>query len=377
MTKLFPILIFSLIMAFLSEKNSLKKKDDLGGSYYTKKDWLFYLIMAAAMAVFVGLRTSGNDTLAYRIMYEMLPTGWDSLSTVDWTSLAGAPGHQSVNIIMKTLGFTTQDYLMVYSLFTVSVYLWFLRKYTNNVPFSVFLFFTMGVYTFTMAAIKQTAAVAFLLIATDKAIRKKYFGFALFAAIAMLFHPYSFIYLIIPFLDFAPWTKKTFFFLAGTVFVSIAFNFLLEPLLDITGALGAGYTAEELTGEGVNVFRVLVVWVPVLLSFLVRPHFYQKNDRVANIVINASMINAMIMFVGLFGTANYFARMANYFLIFQAIALPLLLDAFDPSNRKLLSVGAVAGYSGYFYYGTVLANGVFDNLYRFLTFSEYFEQLFG
>lgn len=377
MTKLFPILIFSLIMAFLSEKNSLKKKDDLGGSRYTKKDWLLYVIMAAAMAVFVGLRTSGNDTFAYKHSYELLPTGWNNLSTIDWKSLAGAPGHQAVNIILKTLGFTTQDYLMVYSLFTVSVYLWFIRKYTNNILFSVFLFFTMGVYTFTMAAIKQTAAVAFLLIATDKAIRKKYFGFALFVVIAMLFHPYSFIYLIIPFLDFVPWTKKTFFFLTGTVFIASAFNFLLEPLLDITGALGSGYTAEELTGEGVNVFRVLVVWVPALLSFIVRPHFYQKNDRAANIVINASMINAMVMFVGLFGTANYFARLANYFLIFQAIALPIILDTLDKNSKDVLTLGAVAGYSGYFYYGTVLANGAFDDLYRFISFTEYFEHLFG
>lgn len=377
MTKLLPTLIFSLIMAFFSEKNSIKKRDSLGGAEYVYKDWVLYFIMTAAMALLVGLRTKGNDTFSYTHMYEMLPYGWDKLSEINWFSLAGAPGFQALNVVMKTLKFSTQDFLMVYSLFTVTVYLWFVRKYTRNILFSVFLVYTMGIYTFTMAAIKQTVAVAFLLIATDKAIQKKYVGFVLFVGIAMLFHPYSFVYLIIPFLGFVPWTKPTKYLLLGTAVIAIAFNYLLEPLLNLTDALGADYTEEELTEAGVNVFRVLVVWVPVVLSFLTQAGFRKTKDRAVNIIINASMINALIMFIGLFGTANYFARLANYFLIFQAIALPIILDMLDKNSKDVLTLGAVAGYSGYFYYGTVLAYSTFDADYDFITFAEYFNHLFG
>lgn len=377
MTKLLPTLIFSLIMAFFSEKNSIKKRNSLGESTYVYKDWVLYFVMVAAMAIFVGLRTRGNDTSAYTHMYEMIPSGWDNISEINWLALAQAPGFQAINIIMKNLRFSTQDFLMVYSLFTITVYLWFVRKYTNNILFSVFLVYAMGIYTFTMAAIKQTVAVAFLLIATDKAIRKKYFGFLLFVAIAMLFHPYSFVYMIIPFLSFIPWTKPTKYLLLGTAAVALAFNYLLEPLLDITDALGAGYTEESLTGAGVNIFRILVVWVPVVLSFLVQNGFRKRNDRAVNIIVNASMINALIMFIGLFGTANYFARLANYFLIFQAIALPIILDMLDKNSKDVLTLGAVAGYSGYFYYGTMIANGSFDAGYEFISFADYFNQLFG
>ena len=42
------------------------------------------------------------------------------------------------------------------------------------------------------------------------------------------------------------------------------------------------------------------------------------------------------MFIALFGTANYFARLANYFLIFQTLALPWMLSYFDYKSKKTL-----------------------------------------
>lgn len=375
MRKLLPILIISLVMAYFSEKKSVRERDPFGNVEYVKKDWIFYLILTVIMAVFAGLRTRGNDTFAYRHMYDLLPTGWDSIKSTDWGNLASAPGFRFLNIFIKTKGFSVQDFLMLYSVFTVSVYMWFVRKYSKNILFSVFLVFTIGVYTFTMAAIKQTVAVAFLLIATDFAIRKKYIPFAMFVAVAMLFHPYAFMYLIVPFLDFIPWSRKTFFFMIGTVVIALSFNAVLGSLLDITGAFGAEYSVEEMTREGVNVFRVLVVWAPVILSFFVRNEIREKKDRTINIVVNATMINALIMFIGLFGTANYFARLANYFMIFQAIALPIILGEFGKENRTRLSFCAVIGFIGYFYYGTVLANGSFDSDYSFISLFDYFKQL--
>ena len=376
MTELYPVLFLSLLLAFLSEKNSSKRLGKPGESEYITKDSVFYLVMIIIMAVFVGLRTQGNDTSSYLHMYDMLPSGMDGLNSVSWLSFAQAPGYRAVSIIFKTLGFSPQDYLMAFALFTVPVYLWFVRKYTNSIFFSVFFVFTMGIYTFAMAAIKQTTAVAILMLATDKALQKKYISFLILIAIAMTFHAYSFMFLIIPFLDFKPWSRTTIFFLAGTAFVAVSFNYLLAPMLSLTSALGAEYSEEDMTQQGVNIFRVLVVWVPVFLSYLQKDALQKMNSRKANIFINATMINAMIMFIGLFGTANYFARLANYFLFFQAVSLPLLLDLFDVERKTLLTAGAIAGYSGFFYYEQVLANITFDFNYDFISFSDYLNQLF-
>lgn len=371
MTKLVPITCFAIILAWLSENASHRRLNEDGKLVYVYKDKFFYFILAVAMAVFVGLRTRGNDTYGYRLMYENIGAGLDNIANIDWSDLAAAPGLQCYCVILKTLGATTQDYFMVTALITVGIYLWFIRKYTCNIFLSIFYFITMGAYTFTMAAIKQTLAVAFLLLATDNAIRKKWIKYLFWVMIAELFHPYAFIYLIVPFVTFSPWSRGTQFLLAWSVFVALFMSRFLGTIDTVTEALGYDYDASEFAGAGVNVFRVLVVWVPLVLSFLRREQFRRSNDRTMNIIINLMMVNAAIMFIGLLGTANYFARLANYFLIFQTIALPWILRLFTIADRKALTAMSILGFSAYYYYGEALTNGGFDLNYNFIAFWEY------
>ena len=165
MKTLIPIFVISLLLAWLSQRQSPKKLNERERPEYIYKDRIFYFLMAFAVAFFVGLRTRGNDTYTYRSMYESLEVGTNPLRLLVTTPLASSPGLHCLSAFLKNIGATTQDYFMVCALFTNLVYLWFLWKYTTDIWLSVFYFFTMGVYTFTMAAIKQTMAVAFLLIA--------------------------------------------------------------------------------------------------------------------------------------------------------------------------------------------------------------------
>ena len=377
MYKLLPIFIFSILMAYMSDRYSSYEFDAGRVKHYIQKEKLFYVIMSIAMAVFVGLRTSGNDTATYISMYEDIPNNITAFTSIDWKDIAAAPGHQFVCALLKNMGASTQDYLMVFAVVSVTLYLWFIRKYTNNITLSIYYFIRMGVYTFAMAAIKQTIAVAILLVATERAIEKKYLAFIFYVILAELFHPYAFVYLIVPFMSFIPWTWKTYVLLSGTAVVSMGLSRFMGGILAITDALGGDYGATEFSGAGVNIFRVLVVWVPVGLSFLARKYIRVNSDRISNYIINLTMVNAMVMFVGLFGTANYFARLANYFLIFQTLSLPLIFNYFTKQSKKLLIVAAVLCYFVFFFYEHVIANGRFDDGYYFITFFDYIRQLLG
>lgn len=151
----------------------------------------------------------------------------------------------------------------------------------------------------------------------------------------------------------------------------------MSGILAMTDALGGNYSSTEFLGEGVNIFRVLVVWVPVGLSFLARKYIRVNSDRISNYIINLTMVNAMIMFVGLFGTANYFARLANYFLIYQTLSLPLIFNYFTKQSKRLLIIVSVLCYFVFFYYENTIANGRFDEIYQFLSVYEYLGQLAG
>lgn len=375
MSKLLPIFIFGIILAYVSDKRAIVELDSYGDRVYRKKDKIIFFIITVVLAIFVGLRTSYNDTNTYMNMYEALSSGISNLLTID-LSLGSNPGFWVVNTIIKTLGFSTQSFLMLYAVLTVGIYLWFIRKYSDNIWLSVFLFFTMGCYTFTMAAIKQCVAVAFCLVATDRYLQNKKISFVLWVLIASTFHPYSLMYLIIPSLNFEPWSGKTYLFLLIFLIIGLSLQPLLGTVVNITTMLGEEYDATTFTGEGINIIRLAVVWVPVVISFFTRKYLRINNSKIDNIILNLAILNAEIMLIGLFGTANYFGRLANYFLIFQALCIPYLFKSFNDTSRKIIVGACVICFLLYFYYANVISQN-FDSMFNSVSFISYFKSVIG
>ena len=221
-----------------------------------------------------------------------------------------------------------------------------------------------------MAAVKQCVAIAFSLLAVDRYLNKKYIPYVLYILIGMLFHPYSLMFFILPLLDFRPWSTKTwimllFFFIAG-----LTLQQLLGTVVSVTSMLGEGFEAEDLSGEGVNPLRLAVVSVPVIISFFTRRVIDSENDREQNLILNLSMLNATIMFIGLFGTAIYFGRLANYFLIFQCVSLPWIIKHFEVRSKRYITLATILGFSAFSYYENAIANG-FDMNYSAITLIDY------
>lgn len=373
MSKLLPVFIFSLIMAYISDKRAHIDFNKFGDKIYRHKEKIFFFLMAVVAIVFVGLRTSYNDTLTYINMYESLEAGISNIASLDF-SLGENPGFWIVNIILKTLGFSTQSYIMFYAVITLLIYFWFVRKYSDNIWLSVFLFFTMGCYTFAMAAIKQCVAVAFCLVGIDRLLREKKISFVFWILLASTFHPYSLMYLIAPFLMFKSWTNKTYILLVVFGLIGLGIQPLLGTVVDITTMLGEEYDASTFTGEGINIFRLAVVWVPVIVSFFVRKYLREVNTKKDNLILNLTILNAEIMFIGLFGTANYFGRLANYFLIFQTLCLPHLFNGFTTRSKKIITIICVICFLLYFYYANVI-NQYFDNGFNSISFLLYIREV--
>ena len=324
------------------------------------------ILIVVLLAGFAGLRTHCNDTYAYRHAYELITeNSWDATDK----SVGANPLFNWINYQLKMHGISTQNFLMFWAVLTVGCYVVFLHSYSANYPLTVFLLFTTGCYTFAFAGIKQAAAVGIAVIAVIFALKKKWILFAASILVATLIHPYALMYLLVPFMEFRPWTKWTYWMLA----IFLAAGFLLRPLVgtvvSITALLGEEYTVSSFTGEGVNIFRVLVCNVPLVLSFLYRKKLFVNTSKAENLTVNLTMLNGAIMFVGLFGTANYF-------LIFQSLALPWMLKKIGGKDGKILTILMVVGYIAYFYYANVI-NQPFDEGFARLSIAEYLAQLGG
>lgn len=373
MSKLLPVTLFAIFMAVLSHMNS--HYDPIECRYY-RKDRLFYTILTIALILFSGLRIYYNDTTAYVLTYEQLGVNADWHENVYWDKIGENPAFFFVQGILKDMNASSQTFLMVFSCIYVGINLWFFRKYSCNLWLSVVLYITFAGYIFSLAAIKQCTAMAICLVATDRAINKKYVRFVLYVLLASLFHPYALMYLIVPFLFFRPWSKNTLIMLALFGLIGVGMESLIGTVLNVTDMLGEHYDAASFMGEGINPMRLIVTAVPTFLSLLVASQIGEDEEREQYLIVNLTMLNAEIMFVALFGTANYFGRLANYFIPFQAVSVPWLLKHYDARGRRTLTLLAVIGYALFFIYSNAIQSSFDAGFYR-ITLAEYFKDLFG
>lgn len=336
---------------------------------------LFTALLMLVLSLFCGLRIWGNDTQTYREIFEYLTPTLGNITAKDIPEFSSGIGLFYISSFLKTIGFSSQDYLMVFAFATVIPYVWFVHRYSYSMVLGVFLMFTTGFYTFSLAAIKQCMATGLCLVAVSAALDRKPIRYFVFVGAAMLFHPYAVVYLLVPLMMFKPWTGKTWFYFLVFILSGFYLETLLGTVLDITDMMGANYSVKEFLGEGVNVFRVMVSFVPMLLAFLCGKTLFRNFTQTDNLMFNLAMVNGLIMFVGLFGTANYFARLANYFLPGQIITLPCIFKSVHPRDRKWLVPACIVGYIGFFIYENAIIRP-FDHNYSFMTLWTYLASLF-
>ncbi len=339
-----------------------------------KGDRFFTFVIIIVLTLFCGLRTFYNDTVTYRLMYEILPDVNQYISSPNYT-LANGWGFGLVGSFLKQIGCTFQDYLMIFALLTVPSYVLFVKRYCSNYfLLGVFLMFTTGFYSFTFAAMKQCAATAICISALPLAEKKKWIPYLLLVILGALFHPYSVVYFIVPLMMFKPFTNRTYLYITAFIIAGFALDSLLGTVLNVTDMMGASYTEEEFTGEGVNAFRVIVSFVPLAMGMFYRHTLFEDSEPGEDMMFNLAMMNALIMFVGIFGTANYFGRLANYFLPAQVAVLPWMLNKINEDDSKILKPLCVVGYMGYFMYDNMIRH-VFDQNFAQTDMIDYFDDL--
>ena len=371
MSRLLIMMVASLVFAaFIDARDEADIR-----RWNERKEIRGTLLLGIALALFSGMRVWGNDTVTYLQVYDGTPL-LHEINSENTAPLAEGIGFFYLTSLIKTLNFSSQDYLLFYALLTTIPYTLFVHRFSVSMKMGVFLMFATGMYTFSLAAIKQTMATGICLMALPLALDRKWFKFFLMILLAATFHPYSVIYLVVPFMMFKPWTIRTLFYVVLALAVGFYLDSLLGTVLDITTLMGAVYDETTFEGEGVNIFRIAVNAVPLLLAAVYGKVLFQESTQEEDLMFNLAMLNALIMFVGLFGTANYFARLANYFLPAQVIVLPWLLRKPAPVDQAWLKPACVAGYMGYFYYEYGILHP-FNGEYSQISVFEYLEDLLG
>ena len=376
MFKLLTVFVLALVLAYISERNT-KIALAKGYRYKTWKDWA-YVVLVIVLTLFAGLRTSYNDTWNY-------VTGF--INSAEFSEWIASPknfnlfknplfyGYQS---LLKSL--THNPYLLIFTtaMFSQICLIRFIKRYSDNFVFSIFIYFTLGTFVFSLAAIKQIVAMSILTLAFPFLEEKKWIRYLLFVFIAMLVHTYALAFIVIPLFRTRPWRVFTFVFIVVIVVVMMNFETTITAFMEQANDLGKTLTEFELFSDNtINIFRLGVYAVPPLISLIFQKWVLYDTSRMENILIHMSIISLAFMVMGTQAGANMFGRMGNYFELGMICYLPTMLKkTFDMRSYRLISVVASFCFMFFFIYANAI-NIDFGTQYEAMSLFDFISRLFG
>ena len=353
---IFCIVMLAVFMLFghFSQKHSEKLvaaqgntwTPDERGRYAKLEVWSVALIL---VVVFVcGLRITYNDTGNYIGGFLASPTLGEIFGTpMTW---GDCPGFLYLQAAVRSVTDNPHLFIMLCAAINVAPVLIFLKKYSNNFFFAMFLYVAAGQFLFSLAALKQAIAIAIAIWAIPLYLKKKYLAALVVLMLAALFHPYVLLYLALPLLTSKPWGVNTLFIAMVIGGVAIFFQPSMQVVLGFAETLGDDFSDQSFAGTGVNVFRVLVYAMTPILSLIFLDRVRHDENKYQHTYINVAILCAGIMFLALFGTANLIGRVALYLSFSLSLSLPYIISRLEKKSAMALSGVAIILYFAYYLY---------------------------
>lgn len=343
------ILIILMIitgLAYLSQSQTIK--------YNKKYKDIFYIALVIFMVLLVGLRTSYNDTHAYRRSFENFETISNFLSNTENLDIMHNPLFYEIESIIRTFTDNYTIFFMICAVFVNISFVRFIKKHSDpeDFGFSMFMYVCLGTLMLSMAAQKQIVTMAILTYAIDALFDRKYLKYYIIVFIAGMFHTYAWLFLFLPILGDKPWNIYTYIMLIGTMFIMYYFQDAIESFVEVADTIGKEISTEEVfDGTSMNIFRVAVYSVVPLITFVFQNRLYKAMDRKHGIMIQMCTVSLMFMLMGTMNGANMFGRSANYFEIGMILVLPWLVkQLFTKQSTKIILTLAMVCFVGFYMY---------------------------
>jgi len=212
------------------------------------------------------------------------------------------------------------------------------RKSSSNFTFTMFLYITMMTYYWPYNGVRQSIACSICFCAYPLLYDKKYIKYVLCVLVAYLFHSTALLMIPIMFIvTRRAWSKLigiTVTLLgASLVFMSNIWNNITE-LLQFIGQekMANDYQVFDDADKGANILRIIVVLVPIIMSFIFYKQLKRNNPKI-DLLINMSLMCGAFMIFS--SKVTVLARFSSYFIFFNALLIPEISALFKERDRRL------------------------------------------
>lgn len=317
-----------------------------------------FIMLTFALCIFAGMRSGIGDTGYYMYNfqeYKKIPLS----AALDLKE----PGFKIWTILLGKITDNPQIFLLICSFVTIGMIFSTVYKYSQNVQLSLYLFITAGMLVSTMNGLRQYLVIATLFFAYKLILEKKTLYYILLCLLLASIH--TSVLLMIPvffYVQSKPWSRRKILLLV-LVLILIAFrgDFLLQMLSEGLSEGQYSNYSEGLVSDNsrtANVFRVMVMCVPAVLSFIERNKF-DYEDKEYNVCSNMAVLTALCYCMTL--RTWVFARVAMYFGVYSLLLYPMLLNKIGERNKKIVLILFYFFYFVFFYIDT--RSVVYTNYY--------------
>ena len=341
---------------------------------YREKNLKYVIVACLLLYAVYGLRDTyviGGDTKTSYLGNFLRLQGYS------WAQVLQRANGKNVLFHLMTKAFTayiSTDYQLYISLISVFVTICFgvlVYKYSPNPLQSILYHFGLLFFVFHFSALKQSLAMAILMLSFDQIIERKPIKFLILTLLAAQFH--------FPALVFLPayWIAKlhlgkAYLAVLGILLVItyIVRNQLLNWMLQL-------YKEEEISADmtGIVFLRTKALIMIVIVVAAVFFRLPTSEDHTYEVLL--SFMGIAILLQTFCGYNNIFERLADYYFQFSVVFIPMVFD--KTADRKTLlnwrflqladtvAPYVFCGYAVYRFLGTVKSSG---QLYPFQFFFQ-------
>lgn len=285
---------------------------------------LFFAVYGLRNTFFIGV----DSRYSYRLEF-------DRISRLSFSQLMDTDqqynnAYYILNWVIAKLGGSYQFFVSLEALF-VSVCFWRMVYLYSPSPVQSFCYH-LGLlfFAFHFSALKQSYAMAFLMLAFDQIVKRKPIPFVLLVLVAAQFHFPSLVFLPAYWITIVRPGKSFLLLLAVALLLTYLFR---DRLLNLMLDSYKGGEDEEATMEGISFLRtksIIMIIIVAAAVFLRRP---TREDPVYGYLLE--IISLAIVFQTFCGFSNIFERLADYYFQFAVIFLPMVFDR-RQEHRSLL-----------------------------------------
>ena len=310
----------------------------------------FFIVGVVIFAYVTGQRFAFGDTLFYMSSFENANT------TVSDVLSNFKLGEEQLFLLIKVfikqyISTEPRVFIEIVSFITIVPILYFYFNYTGDLKFAFLLFVLSGCWEHSINGLRQYLACAIMLMALSLLYKRKWYLYIPIAILVAQIHTSAYIFIVVYFIADKPaWGKFTKVLLVIGLFLLVTYpvtgSFMNNLFVENTD-YGEKYNTSDFTNN-VNMFRLAVMSVPVVVSFINRKNMIGKY-KYYDVVFNMSLLCAMCTLIGMFSAV--YARLNLYFELFNVILLVWNVnDMIKQEKYKWIKFACICCFIAYFIY---------------------------